>query len=581
MTFLAPGLLWGLAVLGPLIAIYFLRVRPRRRPTNAFFLWQQVFDRKKSSALFRRLRDVLSLLILALVAIGVVLAMARPKMEQEDERDILILIDNSASMLGKDGKKARIEEAKEEARKLVEALNGSRRAAIGTVSDRLRFITHFTDSPKDLYGALREVEAQPIPMSEEAVRELGTLAGDSGEHRVLLLTDAVNGAEGYGEGVEVKKIGAETGNVGLVAADMRWRLGRKGRASFFYKVASSFKTEKRCELILKHLDSGRIKKLIPLTLTDKEVVGDTVEIENAGDGRWEARLDVVDALEHDNVVPMALNPLRPVRVEVSAANPYFYRHCITSFESSGLIALVDGDSDARVVEGGTAEGDRLLIFKPDGQTPWWKSLGDPVEVLAPKARLKEHPLLRHIDLESMSFGGARKIEVPDDALVIAESDQGDPLIYQVTRDGRAVVVVNADPHVDDLILSPWFPVLIYDSARHLMGRHQQHRSVYPTGQKIADLKEVTRVGEKGEREEVTITDGVLTEAGHYEVMQGGVPQLFGASLLAADESRGYRLDVEDNAGSVPTGRPLAIWLLLGAMLLTCSESMLYHRRKVG
>ena len=40
-----------------------------------------------------------------------------------------------------------------------------------------------------------------------------------------------------------------------------------------------------------------------------------------------------------------------------------------------------------------------------------------MEVYAAKTRLAEHPLLRHVDLESMAFGGARKIEAPDDALV--------------------------------------------------------------------------------------------------------------------------------------------------------------------
>ena len=86
MSFLAPAFLWGLAALAPLAAIYFLKVRPRRKPTNAYFLWQRILNQKQTSALFRRLRDVLSLLLLAIATVAIVLAMARPRVEQSDER---------------------------------------------------------------------------------------------------------------------------------------------------------------------------------------------------------------------------------------------------------------------------------------------------------------------------------------------------------------------------------------------------------------------------------------------------------------------------------------------------------------
>ena len=78
MSFLQPGMLWSLAVLLPLAAIYFLKVRPRRRPTTAYFLWEKIFQEKRSSSLFQRLRDVMSLVLMALAAAGISLALAQP-----------------------------------------------------------------------------------------------------------------------------------------------------------------------------------------------------------------------------------------------------------------------------------------------------------------------------------------------------------------------------------------------------------------------------------------------------------------------------------------------------------------------
>ncbi len=49
MSLLAPAFLWTLAALAPLAAIYFLKVRPRKKPVTAFFLWQKIFTEKKAS----------------------------------------------------------------------------------------------------------------------------------------------------------------------------------------------------------------------------------------------------------------------------------------------------------------------------------------------------------------------------------------------------------------------------------------------------------------------------------------------------------------------------------------------------
>ena len=119
----------------------------------------------------------------------------------------------------------------------MEALNGSRRAAIGTISDRLRFVTHFTDSPKDLFRPLKEVEASPVPLDEEGARELASLVGDESlNHRVLLITDGVNGVDSYPEGVEIMKVGSEQGNAAIVAADLQWSPGKKGRATRYHLI---------------------------------------------------------------------------------------------------------------------------------------------------------------------------------------------------------------------------------------------------------------------------------------------------------------------------------------------------------
>lgn len=108
MTFLQPAMLWSLVVLLllPLAAIYFLKVRPRRKPTTAYFLWERIFQERRASSLFQRLRDAWSLLLMLLAAAAVCFALSQP--EWADERkDMILVVDTSASMSTREGRSTR------------------------------------------------------------------------------------------------------------------------------------------------------------------------------------------------------------------------------------------------------------------------------------------------------------------------------------------------------------------------------------------------------------------------------------------------------------------------------------------
>jgi hypothetical protein len=49
MTFLAPIFFWTFAALIPLALVYLLKVRPRKKLTSAFFLWQRVITPDRRS----------------------------------------------------------------------------------------------------------------------------------------------------------------------------------------------------------------------------------------------------------------------------------------------------------------------------------------------------------------------------------------------------------------------------------------------------------------------------------------------------------------------------------------------------
>ena len=101
--------LWALAGIIPLAAVYLLKIKPRRQPTTALFLWQQILTQRKSSTLFQRLRHLLSLLLMLLAFVGMVMMMARPQFGELSHQDLLIVVDRSGSMNSMDQGSSRLQ----------------------------------------------------------------------------------------------------------------------------------------------------------------------------------------------------------------------------------------------------------------------------------------------------------------------------------------------------------------------------------------------------------------------------------------------------------------------------------------
>jgi len=307
MNFGAPGLLWGLLALLPLVAVFFLKVKPRKKTTNAFFLWQKVFEEKKVSALFRRLRNVLSLLA------------------------------------GKPGQRG-IDLAKKRAGEMVMSLNGTKRISVAGLSGEMNFVSHFSDSPRDLSRAVKRLQVRNLPISREARLALNQYGKGADSTRVILLTDGHGGLHDLHPSIEVVRLGSSMGNAGIVETDFDWISGKKNTAGFFYRVSSSFKEVKKAELELRNTSTHQIIRLIPLELQPGLSEPGVIEISGVKPGKWAAVLHIEDDFVEDNKSEMVLNEQRQIPVRVLAKDTYFYQRSIEAFSrAGGILSLVSGE----------------------------------------------------------------------------------------------------------------------------------------------------------------------------------------------------------------------------------------------
>ena len=591
MKFLAPLFFWSFLSFLPLVAIYFLKVRPRRREATAFFLWNKVFTEKKATSLFQRLRDLLSLVLMALVFGAVCLALTRPELVDDERKDLLILIDNSASMSAGEGSRQRLALAQAAARDLVKGMDASQRASVAAVSGDVRFLSHLTDNPRQLLDAIDAVPATALDFRREAIAALR--GGDSAQwmqgHRLILITDGCFPGGTAPEGVEVLKVGEPLENAGITGADVRYLPGPGNRLGVYIQLASSFKELVKADLMLKPAEGVTIGKLVNVEIKPGTNPGEMFVIEDAQPGKWLAKLDLKDAFAGDNEVALVAQKPKPVRVNVEAADKFFFDTAVESFSGNGSgFLLLTPESPQLVISRGKAPDAPLgLVFQPDGSSPWWSALGEPLESVVPRVRTPEHPVLRHLDAAGLNFAGARKIVPAAGSLVLVESEDAVPLLFIARGGGRSVLVANMNPVDAEFFYSAWFPVLVHSAATHLAGRDDSLAATYVPGDTIPlpgvrDEESTTVRAPDGATTTATGRRfGPVEQPGFYTLQNPAGEWQAAVNLLSPAETLLDNSAAASTVGPIASGLPPYLVLTLLAVIVLVVESLLYHRRKVG
>ena len=619
MSFLNPIFFWSFISLIPLGLIYLLRVRPRRKPSTAYFLWEDIFKERRPNRLLQKLRDVWSLLLMALAFSAVCLALTRPEVSDDDRKDVLLLIDNSASMNTVEGTETRLETAQKAAVGILRSFNGTQRAAVANVAHQIEYKSHLSDNPRELIDAVQSIQPTDYELRVDQLsenrfsNEQGSVVGsdtptDSSEdseeagasaegatsewldgQRVVLISDGCFDTSRLAGRIELMKIGNPVDNVGLVSADLRRLPSATDRLGLYFQLHSTHAAQVNLDLLVyQGEDESNLFRLIPLEVQPGLNDPMIFNLENAAAGAWKIKLDVDDGLANDNVAQLAVPPTQPINVQVTSENRFFFENSVLAFSSgAGLLQLVEENPDIVISQGAWEEQDRAIVFQPSGESKWWSNVGEELEAVAPKILVEDHPVLRHIDVSSMSFDGAVQLSVPDKAQVLVSSDEDVPLIFRVSENGKTAIIVNLDPVASNFYFSAWFPVLVHGSATHLAGREDQLLATYRPGDSIpiaggrdGRLTQVTQP----DNSELETDEGELNpiqQVGYYQLKNEAGEWTVASSMLSRQETNIDNAKASDTSAPINRGWPLSSLLTVAAVIALGLESILYHRRKVG
>ncbi|MGO9112817.1 MAG: vWA domain-containing protein [Thermoguttaceae bacterium] len=486
MSFAHPPALLLLLMLVPVALLYWLRVRTPSRTVGTGLFWQRALAEEKVRRRWQRWRSTVSLVVQTIIVALIAVAAAGPQVPAP--KQIVLIIDNSATMRATDVLPTRIDKAKETARRLIESLQPGDEMAVVMVSPAPVEVQPLTNDRGLLTKAVDSVQGQAEPPAIESAVKLareipmpdkdGLKPGLRAEisPRIVLITDACSREATkrvQESGVEVLRVGTAAGNVAITCFT-----ARRSKAE-----------PARCEVLVEVRNRGDQPAQGTMTIAVDDKNGPSAQFSIVKDGRWQHvfTLDLPAAARFvAKIEPGDFYGFDDTAVLDVAAAPAVHRVKLVGEERSGLKEILAANRRVELIQDDT-HGKAICVI--DGKTPETLPSG-PVLIFAAGAcdlwQLGEavaNPLVTRVDDRSPIMAGvrlfdaylpeARKLQIAESVRAIARPimwADATPLGYAIDRPQGRVVVIAGDFATSNLALQAGFPQLIAQSLDWLDGQ---------------------------------------------------------------------------------------------------------------
>lgn len=620
LTGLPLATLLGLGAAALALTVVFYILKLRRRPVAVPFapLWHSVLGDKDASKLFSQLRRWLSLLLQLLLVLAMILALGdpRPTASLGQGRNIVLLIDASASMKATDVKPNRLTTAKEEARKILRGLGGSDRALVVQMGPVPVPLSTLSGDTTELVPAVDRVVAtdtradlgRALELARDALRGLPNpeviVIGDGAGAPLATPPELGNVSLGF------VPIGSTGRNLALTQFAVRRYPLDKARLEVMAEISNT--STERAEVELSLWGDGAIVDSERLTVEPGARLARFFPDVGGARHALEARLGYADGRKDDLPADDRAFALVPERrrarvLLVTRGNTYLEAALLldeyldvtdvapAKYPPAGTFDVTIFDGVAPPPAAGT--GGLVYLNPPSDGSP--VKLGKPLANFGFDVWDKKSPILRFAAMGDIQVAAGHAFEPSPGDKIVGASDEG-PILVAGSRGGRRFIALGFDPRRSDFVLRPAWPLFVLNAIDSFGDSDASYLSSYRTGEvwrvpvpEGADEAEL--VAPSGVKRQVPVQAGRAVtfgdQAGFYKLTTGKgaerVVSEFAANLSDLDESRilpQKSLKVGAKA-SVPPPPPSAgfryeiwIWLLGGVLVVSVIEWLTYHRR---
>ncbi len=555
MSLIAPLALLAAAVVGPLIvAMYLLKLRREERTVSSTFLWQRMVRDVEANAPWQKLRRSLLLLLQLLLMLLLVFALARPYLAAQgiSGRNLIIIIDHSASMGATDEPPSRLDAAKAKAFQLIDQLPDGGRATIIAAGGQMEVPAAATSDRRELRRAIEQIRLTNSGGSDfsQALTLAAALAAREEDSEVAIISD---GNVTLPQDLRVPAtvsyfpVGRSTENVAVSAIALQ--PGPAGQ-TLFVQAANygQAPTERRLDIYLDGaafnaynltLDPGREQSIIAEIPAQVEVVEARLAGEDAlpADDRALAVSTLGEALnvrlvsDGNRFLETGLSLLPGIRVTTVPTSTTTFTETVAQVP----VTILDGVTPQELPPG------NLLFIGPLRSTEFFSVTGE-IEFPVVRPAGGDDPILRNVSLSEVSVLKAARIVPGSWGRVVVDSD-GAPLLVVGERDGRRVAVLAFDLHHSDLPLQVAFPLLLSNLMGFLAPGSGAEAAQLQPGQPLA-----LQVDESITEVRVTRPDGQVASS------RNGAVQIQGGQAIYADTDDLGIYTVEELVGAEVAAR---------------------------
>ncbi|MGN6506957.1 MAG: vWA domain-containing protein [Tepidisphaeraceae bacterium] len=546
MTWLPTLLSWPAAAIAAAVAIpsllllYFLKLRRREQPVSSTLLWRKAIQDMQVNSPFQRLRRNLLLLLQLLVLIALLLALANPVTFSRAGagQNSVILIDHSGSMNATDlGGRSRLEEAKRQAKNLVDSMGRNAKAMVIAFADSAETVQPYTADTAALKQAIDGIRPTDRPTSLKLAYQLAdaqaAVAGAAGgtAQTVFLFSDgrATDADDASLQStLAFEPIGkADAGNIAIVAFSAKRNFEQPTQVQVFARLANfgAEPTQTDLQLSVSPIDpaSGakdafavrQVKsdvKLLPARWNDQqreaarkqglqgaEGVEFNLDLTTAAVIKLEQTHVAGDALAADDAAYVVVPPPKPLAVALVTDGNYFLEKAIHSLNLHDPHTFTPGEWEQQ--RPGNLDVVLFDRYAPkylpaSGNYIWFdaipaglalKQATDPsgkalylsnVETLDWK---RDHPLLRDLSLAKLYVAEAMKLDVPLADETLIEGTAG-PLVVLDHAARATHLVVGFDVLQSNWPLRVSFPLFLHNALQYLaVGSDLSVREAYVPG----------------------------------------------------------------------------------------------------
>ena len=494
MPFASPLALLGLLFLPVVVAMYLLKLRRDEAVVPSTLLWNRLVADVEANAPWQRLRRSLLLLLQLLLVVILALLAARPFLERPAglARDIVLIVDASASMAATDVAPNRLAAAKQAALDTLRDLPAGGKVSVIAAGRAARVIATGSSDMGRIRQAIASIEVSPASGDMgDALRLASALAARSGDAEIVVATDAALATvptNRVDAPVRVLQVGRQRQNQAIVALAIRTAPSGLTKSAFI-SVANLddaqakrrlevyadgqlidsrdlyVDPQARADVIVDDITQGGSRRVDAIEVRLVDDPGETASNDRLGldDHAWaivppDRQRRILLVTDGDPYLETALTYLPNTELYGVSLDKYgpsthpelfdliiFDGPLPTSLPATAMLAIAPAQTSALGEVTGTLDQPGIGTLDP------------------------QEPILRYVDLSTTHIAAAKKLVLPDWARTVIPGPAGAPLLYVGDRAGLKTAVLAFEPRRSDLPLQVAFPILIANLTGELLG----------------------------------------------------------------------------------------------------------------